>query len=123
MIRAALLAVLLAAPAAALTADRLAPLIAGRVAGPPVACIDPREIETTHLIAGTGFVLTMRTGGTIYLNRVTTAQSFVHDGVTPRFVPAAARLCSGERVELLNENSRAPVATARLGDFIPYRKP
>ncbi len=123
MMRGLAIAALLAAPAAALPASSLATLVAGRVAGPPVACIDRLDVDQVHLVAGVGFVFAMKTGGVLYLNRVASARVFVHDGVTPLFDPAAPRLCSGEPVRLLNENSRAPLATAYFGDFTPYRRP
>ncbi len=116
-------AALPAGPAAALPADRLDALVAGRVAGEPVACIDRLDIDAVRLVSGVGFVFEMRTGGVVYLNRVTSAKGFVHDGITPLIAPAAPRLCRGEPVKLLNENSAAPVATAELGDFTPYRRP
>ena len=114
---------LLAAPAVAMAADRIDPLLAGRVAGAPVACIDRLDIDETRVVAGVGFTYRMKTGGVVYLNRVASGRTFVHDGVTPLSEAAAPRLCSGEPVKLLNENSRAPIATAILGDFIPYRRP
>ncbi len=123
MIRAVVLAALIAAPAAALPADRLESLVAGRTPGAPVACIDRIDIDAVRLVANVGFVFEMKTGGVVYLDRVATARVFVHDGITPLIEPGSPRLCSGEPVKLLNENSRAPVATAELGDFVPYRRP
>ena len=124
MTRAAILliGVGLASAAAARPADPLPGLIGNRVAGDPVDCIEVREIDRVRLIPGVGFFYSMRTGGTDYLNRVTAGRTFLHDGVLPVVERASPRLCSVETVRLLNENSRAPIASATLGPFIPYRR-
>jgi len=116
-------ALLLAGPAAALHADPLPSLIGNRVAGTPVDCIERAEIDKVRLVANVGFVFEMKTRGVLYLNRVTSGRTFVHDGVTPMIEPASSRLCSVEPVQLLNENSRAPVASVTLGAFTPFQRP
>ncbi len=115
-----LLAVLLGAAA---PADRLAALLGDRIAAEPVDCIDSLSIDQVKLVPGVGFLYRMRTGGVVYLNRVTKGQDAVHDGVLPLIERASPRLCSVQLVTLVNENSRRPIGTATLGLFVPYRRP
>ncbi len=118
----ALAALLLSSAAAALPVDRLDRLVGDRVAGAAVARIDRLDIDTVALVPG-GIVYTMKTGGVVYLNRPTAGAGFIHGGVVLAIDDAYPRLCRDEPVRVLNENSRAAVATATLGDFIPYRRP
>ncbi len=122
MMRALIVAALLAAPAAALPVNRLSSLIGARVVGAPIDCIEAAEVDQVHLIAG-GIVYVMRSPQTIYLNRPESGATFIHDGVVPATDVTGALLCSRQPVRLLNENSGMAVATVRLGRFVPYVRP
>ena len=115
--------VVLAVRAAAVPVDPLGALIGDRIASAPVDCIAAAEIDQVHLVAGVGFVFTMRSGDVVYLDRVTAGRTFIHAGVLPVINRRSTHLCSVERIRLLNENSRAPIAAATLGPFTPYRRP
>lgn len=114
-------AAMLASVANALPVDRLATLVGNRVAGTPVDCIDGLGIDKVHLVDG-GIVYEMRTGGVTYLNRPSSGASFIHDGVSLKIDFAQARLCRDEPVGVVNENSGATIARAKLGNFVPYRR-
>lgn len=108
-----------ASVASALPADHLATLVGNRVAGTPVDCIDGLGIDKVHLVDG-GIVYEMRTGGVTYLNRPSSGASFIHDGVSLKVDFAQSRLCRDEPVGVVNENSGATIARAKLGNFVPY---
>ncbi|QYE34971.1 hypothetical protein KZX46_19950 [Polymorphobacter sp. PAMC 29334] len=118
----AVAAAILAGDASALPADRLATLIGDRIAGTPVDCIDRLDIDKVHIVDG-GIVYEMKTGGVSYLNRPSSGASFIHDSVSLRLDFAEPRLCRDEPVGVVNENSRATIARAKLGNFVPYRRP
>ena len=117
-----LIALMAIGPVAAASVDGLANVIGDRVAGEAIDCIAAAEIEQVRLVPG-GFAYVMRSPATVFVNRPPTGTNFIHDGVTPSVVLTSALLCRGQAVRLLNENSRAPVATVHLGEFVAYRRP
>ncbi len=115
-------AVAAAGPVTALPLDRLAGIVGDRIAGEPVDCIEAAEIDGVHLVPG-GFAYVMRSPATVFVNLPETGGGFIHNGVTPAVDRTGALLCRNQPVALLGENSLAPVATIRLGPFVPYRRP
>jgi hypothetical protein len=118
-----------AVPAAAATRtarptpeQRLAKLLAGRVAGEPVHCISLRDIRSSEIIDGTAIVY--RTGGNrLYVNRPRGgAQQLDYDDVLVTRT-STSQLCSIDIVRLVDRTSRFETGFVSLDDFVPYARP
>ena len=99
----------------------LAKLLAGRVAGKPVDCINNLDYSNTRVIDGTAIVYS-HTNRTIYVNRPTSgAASLDNDDilVTRQW---GSQLCSIDMVNLVDRTSRFPHGFVSLGQFVPYTK-
>ncbi|MEA3001365.1 MAG: hypothetical protein QOH81_153 [Sphingomonadales bacterium] len=100
---------------------RLARELAGKVAGPPVDCIELRDIRSTQIIDRTAILYD--TGSTIYVNRprsglqsLTAWQTLVTD-------THSSQLCSIDVVTLYDSGARMRTGFVFLGRFVPYRTP
>jgi hypothetical protein len=114
---------LLAGPVQAKPADHeaeLARAVAGRVAGPPVDCIDMHRVRSSHIIPGTAIVYD--TGGTIYVNRPRGGAESMDqwDIMVNRLY--SSELCSIDTVQLIDQGSHMYSGTVFLGEFVPYRR-
>ena len=129
MILATLLAgaALLAAPVAnaqrhrATPEEKLAKLLAGRVAGKPVDCISLVRTGASQIIDGKAIVYTV--GNTLYVNQPRGGAEQLDDNsilVTNTF---GSQLCSIDTVRLIDRNSFFPRGFVSLGEFVPYTKP
>jgi hypothetical protein len=99
----------------------LATIIAGRVAGPPVDCIQQRAIDSAEVLDGTAIVY--RDGSRLYVNRPDSgAESLDSDDIllTDTHSPD---LCSIDVVRLIDRTSRFEKGFVGLGKFVPYSKP
>lgn len=116
-------AALLAAPALAQRSDRtgqgdLARLLAGRVAGKPVNCIDLNTVRSTRVIPRIGIVYDM--GRTIYVNRPRSgAESLRRDDILLTRT-SSGQLCSTDAVRLVGRGSNVQRGFVALGQFVPY---
>lgn len=120
---AAILSAALPAAAARPTPEqRLDKLLAGRVAGKPVKCINLRDIRSSEIIDGTAIVY--RTGANrLYVNRPTGGAQQLDDDdvlVTRTFT---SQLCNIDIVRLVDRSSRFETGFVSLGDFVPYVRP
>jgi hypothetical protein len=118
-------ATLASAPAMAVPRDppqvQLQKLLAGRVAGTPVDCIDLRSASSTQIIDGTAIVY--RVGRKLYVNQPRAGASSLDDDdimVTRTF---GSRLCSVDTVHMVDRAARIPRGFVMLGKFVPYTKP
>jgi hypothetical protein len=100
---------------------RLAAEIEGHVAGPPVSCIDTRDISSTEVIEGAAIIY--RTPfSKFYVNRPEAGQNSLRRGdmlVTRNWKP---ELCNIDVVRLVDSGARMEHGTVFLGDFVPYTK-
>lgn len=120
---AASLGVVLASCATAPSPDtnaeaELAKIIDGRVASPPVDCINQREIKTSRIINGLAIVYTM-TNGTLYVNRPSGAASLRRDDVLVTETHSS-QLCSIDIVRLSDRTTQIQSGSVGLGKFVPY---
>ena len=114
---------LVAGPAQAKPADHeaeLARLLAGRVAGQPVDCIDMHRVRSSHIVPGTAIVYDM--GGTIYVNRPRAGADTMSDWDIMINRLWSSQLCSVDTVELIDQGSRMYSGSVFLGEFVPYRR-
>jgi len=95
--------------------------INGRVAGAPVACINPSQIRSTEVVDKTA-VLYRMSDGKLYVNRpILGAHNLDHNAVVytgNRVQP----LCSNQFVNLGDPDPRIGWVTASvaMGPFVPY---
>ncbi len=123
----AIAAALLATGAAASAATRLAPeaqiakAVEGRVAGPPVDCINLRDIRSSQIVDRTA-ILYETNGGRLYLNRPPVgASSLGWDDILVTDTHSS-QLCSIDTVRLIDRGSRFQTGFVGLGKFVPYVK-
>jgi hypothetical protein len=108
-------------PVSARGEANLAKILADRVAGPPVDCIEQHAIDSAEVIDGTAIVY--RDGNRLYVNRPASgAESLNSDDilVTDTHTP---ELCSIDVVHLIDRTSRFERGFVGLGKFVPYLKP
>lgn len=114
----------LASPAAA--GPRLAPeaelarLLAGRTAGAPVDCIDPRLNSETRVIDHTAIVY--GSGRTIYVQRPNNAQALDRDDVLVTRLTGSGQLCSIDVVHLHDRSGGWQRGFVSLNRFVPYTR-
>jgi hypothetical protein len=118
-------AAVLAAPAALAHRDspevQLEKLLAGRVPGKPVKCIDLSSATSSQIIDGKAIVY--RSGSKLYVNAPRSGASLLDRDdvlVTRTF---GSQLCNIDTVHLVDSTSRFPSGFVMLGDFVPYTKP
>jgi hypothetical protein len=96
-------------------------IIAGRVAGPPVDCIQQHAIDSAEVIDGTAIVY--RDGNRLYVNRpASAAESLDRDEILVTNTHTS-ELCSVDVVRLIDGTSRFEWGFVGLGKFVPYVKP
>jgi len=114
---------LVAGPAQAKPADHeaeLARLLAGRVAGQPVDCIDMHRVISSHIVPGTAIVYDA--GGVLYVNRPRAGAESMDDWDIMINRLWSSQLCSIDTVELVDQGSRMYSGSVFLGEFVPYRR-
>ncbi|MGI4730487.1 MAG: hypothetical protein ACRYFW_01915 [Janthinobacterium lividum] len=123
MVRAAFLMTLsLAVPASARESGpaQLDAMLRGRVAGPPVQCIDPHWMQSTRIIEGVGIVYDA--GRLLYVNRVQGHPEHLRwDDVLVSRVEGG-QLCRIDPIRILDPVTRMERGFVVLGDFVPYRR-
>ncbi|MBC2667077.1 hypothetical protein H7F51_16280 [Novosphingobium flavum] len=117
---AALLAVPLAAAPRMTPQQELDKLLAGRVAGKPVNCIDPRSNTETHIIDKTAIVY--GSGRTIYVQRPTGAESLSGDPILVTVLHGSGQLCNIDIVQLHDRSTGFNRGFVGLNQFVPYTK-
>lgn len=103
-------------------AARLERIIAGRVAGQPVDCLNQQDIRSSQIIDNAAIVYETN-GGTLYVNRPTSGAMSLRSGLTLVTDTHSPRLCSIDIVRLYDSGSRMQSGTVGLGPFIPYPRP
>ena len=119
---AAALAMAAATPAS--SAPRLTPqqqldkALAGRVAGKPVDCINPRTNTTTRIIDKTAILY--GSGRTIYLQRPNGAHWLDDDDVLVTELRGSGQLCQLDLVHLRDRSGGWSRGSVTLNPFVPY---
>lgn len=115
---------MLATPLAA--APRLTPqqeldkMLAGRVAGKPVNCIDPRTNSETRIIDKTAIVY--GSGRTIYVQRPNGASWLTGDPILVTVLRGTGQLCRIDVVQLHDRSGGWNRGWVGLNEFVPYTK-
>jgi hypothetical protein len=95
-------------------------LLAGRVAGEPVHCIDLHRIRSSHIVPHTAIVYDA--GGTVYVNRPRNGAETMDrwDTMVERLY--SSQLCDTDTVQLVDHASHTFTGMVFLGDFVPYTR-
>ncbi len=100
---------------------QLARMIAGRVEGPPVDCLNLRDIRSSTIIDGIAIVYET-SNRTVYVNRPTAGASSLRWGQTLVTDTHTSQLCSIDVVKLYDTSARMATGFVGLGKFVPYTR-
>ncbi|HMH69053.1 MAG TPA: hypothetical protein VK519_14160 [Pinirhizobacter sp.] len=101
-------------------AEELAKLLEGRVAGPPVSCINLPQAQGSRVINHTAIVYDF--GTTIYVNYPRGgADSLSSDDILVTKTPGT-QLCKMDIVRMVDRSVGFPKGFVSLGPFIPYKR-
>ncbi len=95
-------------------------LVAGRVAGPPVDCIQLYNVRSTTIVDKTAILYD--TGSVIYVNRPRGGADSLDDDDIMVTNLHSSSLCRIDIVNMQERTSFMYSGFVALGDFIPYRK-
>ena len=101
-------------------AQQLDKALAGRVAGKPVDCIDPRTNTDTQVIDRTAIIY--GSGRTIYVQTPDGADSLRDDQVLVTELRGSGQLCSIDVVKLHDRTGGWYEGFVGLNKFVPYTK-
>lgn len=117
----AALALAAASPGAAQVPEvKLDRLLAGRVAGPPQACIPLRNNVRSQIV---GDAIVYRDGDVFYVNRPTAGLEWLKRDSILVTRPVVNNLCRNEPVQLIDRVGGFLRGNIVLGDFTPYSRP
>lgn len=102
---------------------KLQQMLAGKAAGPTMSCIPRQQAQNARPLVTPGAIAFQATPGLIYVSNVET--SGCADAANPNYavvtVSHGSDLCSGDRVELQDLQTRGFHGACTLSDFVPYR--
>jgi uncharacterized lipoprotein YmbA len=102
--------------------QRLASILATRVAGPAVHCISLDAVDYPEIVAGLALVYHMR-DGTLFVNRPSQGADSLQQDLVLFTSTFTRQLCALERVQLIDPGIHKAIGSVWLADFVPYRKP
>lgn len=94
--------------------------LAGRVAGKPVDCIDPRFNSDTRIIDRTAIIY--GSGRTVYLQQPDNARALRDDDVLVTELRGSGQLCSIDTVKLHDRSGGWYRGFVGLNRFVPYTR-
>jgi hypothetical protein len=101
---------------------RLGTLLRGfEPAGPPVQCVDTRQLQGNRSAGETAIVFT-GSGGRKWVNRPAAGCPDLRFSRALRTRTAGTRLCRGDIASVFDPVSRIEYGGCGLGDFEPYRR-
>jgi len=102
-------------------AAELAKLLQGRVAGPPVTCIDLPRAQGNRVIDHTAIVYDF--GTTIYVNYPKSGANALSSDDILLTKTFSTQLCKMDIVRMVDRTGGFPKSFISLGEFIPYKRP
>lgn len=99
----------------------LAKLLDGRVAGPPVSCINLPQAQGNRVIDHTAIVYDF--GQTIYVNYPRGGASSLSSDDILLTKTFSTQLCKMDIVRMIDRTGGFPKGFVSLGPFIPYKRP
>jgi hypothetical protein len=99
----------------------LAKMLEGRVAGPPVTCIDLPQAQGSRVIDRTAVVYDF--GSTIYVNYPQSGANVLSSDDILLTKTFSTQLCKMDIVRMVDRTGGFPKGFISLGPFIPYKRP
>jgi hypothetical protein len=99
----------------------VAEALAGRIAGPPVQCVELRDLRGNRSLDDDSILFEGR-GDTVYVNRPPGGCASLRNGRALRTMTNMSRLCRGDIVTVFDTLSGTEYAGCGLGEFVPYRR-
>ena len=96
--------------------------LAGRIAGPPVDCLQQYTIRSSRIFDRTA-ILYETSGGVLYVNRPRSGAAFLHGQDYMVTDTHTGQLCSVDIVRLYDNASHIQDGVVGLGAFVPYTRP
>lgn len=100
---------------------QLGEALAGRSAGPAIACVNQRHLRGNRSI-GEAAVLFEGVGSTVYVNRPPGGCPLLNLGRTLVTRTIGTQLCRGDIVSVVDMTSGMHLGSCALGEFTPYRR-
>lgn len=101
--------------------SELSAVLAGRVAGQPMSCVNLRDLRGNRSV-GEGAILFEGNSGTIYVNRPPAGCPDLRDSRTLITRTSSSQLCRGDIAVVADVTSGIEYGGCGLGDFTPYRR-
>jgi hypothetical protein len=101
--------------------QKLAQLLADRIPGKPVSCINLRDIRSSQIVDGTAIVYE-GLGHRLYVNRPKSGADSLRSDDILVTKTWSGQLCSIDTVNLVDRASRFPHGFVGLGEFVPYAR-
>jgi hypothetical protein len=92
-----------------------------RPAGPPLSCVNLRQLHGNRS-AGEGAIVFRASGGRLYVNRPAAGCPQMQFGRHLQFRTTTSQICRGEIVTVVEPSFGGDFGSCVLGDFEPYRK-
>lgn len=99
---------------------QLAKLLEGRVAGEPIACLQPARNMPSTTIHRTAYVYGR--GATIYVQRTQTPDLIDRNAFLVSQINQPTRLCRMDMFNVVDRLLGFPIGAVVFEDFIPYRR-
>jgi hypothetical protein len=100
--------------------DELAPLVAGRAAGPAESCV--ASVQNTSLRVIDSRTLVYDRGRTVWVNRLRDACPGLRRDDALIVETHGSRYCRNDRIRAFEPYRSIPGPVCLLGDFVPYRR-
>ena len=101
--------------------SRLDEAVAGRTAGPPLACVPQRELRGNRSL-GEDVILFEGPGDTVYVNRPSGGCARLDIGRALVTRTISSQLCRGDIATVVDPVNGIEWGACTLGDFVPYRR-
>lgn len=101
--------------------ERLQALLAGKVAGPPMACLP--SSRGNNMVTIDDNTIAFRAGSRVYVNSMSSGCSNLSGPYALVIRNPVGSLCRGDIAEVADLATGARVGGCVLGDFVPYAKP
>jgi hypothetical protein len=91
-------------------------------AGPPVSCVNMRNIAGNRSVGSSAIIFEGQTGGRLFVNRPPAGCPVLNHGRALQTRTITTQLCRGDIATVFDPVSGASYGGCGLGDFTPYRR-
>jgi len=91
-------------------------------AGPPVDCVNQRDLGGNRSVGEDAIIFNGRSSGTLYVNRPAGGCPSMDFGRSLLVRATSSQLCRGDLATVFDVTSRIEYGSCGLGDFEPYKR-